>query len=261
MLQRFQRGNDRGEQEGGKREDHFSLSKHRPATPESFFGALRPRDLENGFANRLLVLPFEGSCRPPERFSSSRSSKPPKTLIEGLKRLPRLPSVLDVGTRNPIWFGAGADEVYLAFSKKMDDFENRDQMRYELGMRVCENAVRLATNVAVGRGSPTVDKEDIAWAIALSERSFDASCGGFNRYMQVYFEFPKFCDVVADAYCTEGWIAIRDIHRRFGRRQRFGTEVDRVLAQLVKEERIIKDDHPPPPTGGKSSPGHKWIKD
>jgi hypothetical protein len=28
-------------------------------------------------------------------------------------------------------------------------------------MRVCENASRFATNVAVGRGSPTVDADDI----------------------------------------------------------------------------------------------------
>jgi hypothetical protein len=31
------------------------------ATPERFFEGLRPRDLESGFANRLLILPFEGS--------------------------------------------------------------------------------------------------------------------------------------------------------------------------------------------------------
>jgi hypothetical protein len=82
--------------------------------------------------------------------------------------------------RQPVPWSTGAEEVYFAFSKKMDDFESSDRKRYELGMRACENAVRWATIVAVGRGSPTVDKEDIAWAIAWTERSVEAACGALN---------------------------------------------------------------------------------
>jgi hypothetical protein len=40
----------------------------------------------------------------------------------------------------------------------MDRNEGR---RHVLGMRVCENASRFATDVAGGRGSPTVDVEHI----------------------------------------------------------------------------------------------------
>src|SRR5262249_46394139 len=147
-----------------------------------------------------------------------------------------------------------------AFSKKMDDFEHQDRQRYELGMRACENAARLSTIVAVGRGSPTVDREDIAWAIALSQRSWTAACGGVERYMHEYFEFPKFCETVADVYRTEGWLSLRDINRRFGRHQRYGNELTSVLKQLVREERITTDDRSPP-TGGRTSPGHRWIGD
>jgi hypothetical protein len=64
-----------------------------------------------------------------------------------------------LGTLSGAW-----QEAYLEFSRKIDAFEDSDQQRYTLGMRACENAARLATNVAVGRGSRTVDREDIAWA-------------------------------------------------------------------------------------------------
>jgi DNA replicative helicase MCM subunit Mcm2 (Cdc46/Mcm family) len=132
----------------------------------------------------------------------------------------------------------------------MDAFEDRDRKSYELGMRACENATRLATNVAVGRGSPTVDREDIAWAIAWLERSLEAGCGGFDKYMQEYFEFPKLCDRILDALRANGGeMPRRDVLRLFGRKQRSGYELDRALTQLKKEERINFEERSPL-TGG-----------
>jgi hypothetical protein len=120
------------------------------ATSESFFGALQPRDLESGFANRLVILPFEGCKRPPEQVTPPNAGEPPKVLVEALKRLPKAWGILDKPPSpdpEPIGWGKGAEEVYFAFSKKMDGFEDHDRKSYELGMRACENATRLATNV------------------------------------------------------------------------------------------------------------------
>ena len=239
------------------------------ATPESFFSALQPRDLESGFANRLVILPFEGSRRPPEQATSPKADQPPKELIEMLKRLPRQPGILDKPpngppTRKRVEWSAGAEDVYIAFSKKMDDFEGSDRKRYELGMRACENATRWATNVAVGRGSPTVDKEDIAWAIAWTELSIEAACGGFERYMREYFEFPKMCDIVGEAICfatthnASKQMSTHDIYHRFGRNQRWGNELDKVIAHLLKAGRIERSSYNPP-LGGRTSEGFKWI--
>jgi DNA replicative helicase MCM subunit Mcm2 (Cdc46/Mcm family) len=172
-------------------------------------------------------------------------------LVEALKKLCRHPSLgnrlleRDVDgngappSREPVPWGKGAAEIYYEFSKKMDTFENSDRQRYELGMRACENAVRWATNIAAGRWSPTVDREDIAWAVKLSERSFEAAVGGVERYMQEYFEFPQFCDRILDALDANGGeMKRRDVLRKFGRKQRYGNELERVLTQLKKEERI-----------------------
>ena len=237
------------------------------ATPESFFTALQPKDLESGFANRLVILPFEGHRRPSEQKVPLGADEPPKALVTALTKLCRQPSlgnrVLDGDfnalpsgtppTREPVPWDEGAAEVYYAFSKKMDAFENSDRQRYELGMRACENAVRWATNIAIGRFSPTVDREDIEWAVKLSERSFNAAVGGVDRYMQEYLEFPKFCARILDAlHANGGEMTKRDVLRLLGRKQRYGIELERALVQLKKEERI-KFIERSPATGGPTS--------
>lgn len=119
--------------------------------------------------NRMLILPFEGHERAPEQATPEGAEVPPKTLIAELKGLPRQTvhtvSVLDqpiVGGKSkpperlaPMPWGAGASEVYYGFSRKLDALAETDPKRFELGKRGCENAVRLATDIAVGRGSST----------------------------------------------------------------------------------------------------------
>jgi hypothetical protein len=237
--------------------DWPALSIIGAATAESFFGTLQPGDLESGFANRLLILPFEGLGRPPERLPASGTSAPPADLLAGLRALPRQRaigtkeilaasgdgSVPPKPTLDRIDWGPGAKEVYLGFSREMDELEGKDAQRYQLSMRACENAARLATNVAVGRGSRTVDCEDITWAIDLASQSVDAACGGVDKYMREHFEFPKFCDKVLEwlAMQPERFASTRDIERKFGRHARYPFEVSNVLGQLVKEQRIVAD--------------------
>jgi hypothetical protein len=237
--------------------DWPALSIIGAATAERFFETLQPGDLESGFANRLLLLPFEDHRRPPERLPANGASEPTADLLAGLKLLPRqraigMKAILDAPgdgsvppkpTLDRIEWGPGAQEVYLGFSREMDALEGKDAQRYRLSMRACENAARLATNLAVGRGSRTVDCEDITWAIGLASQSVEAACGGVDKYMSEYFEFPKFCDRVLE------WLKSQPnrfapphlIARKFGRNQRNAFEIDNVLRQLVKEQRIIDD--------------------
>jgi hypothetical protein len=223
------------------------------ATPERFFESLKPGDLESGFANRLLILPFEGCRRPPEQSPAEGSKAPPKQLIAGLKALPKQTSIGEQilnatpsgpvrPTREPIGWGAGAEETYLAFSRKLDALEDGDRQRYELSMRACENAARLATILAVGRGSRTVDREDIAWSIALASQSVDAACGGIAKYLRDYLEFPKFCDRVLEYIIANGgWASRRNLERDFRGKSRYGFEMQKALDQLQREERIKRE--------------------
>jgi hypothetical protein len=47
--------------------NHPAVSIVGACTPEALFEALKPGDIESGFANRPMLLPFEGFKRPPER--------------------------------------------------------------------------------------------------------------------------------------------------------------------------------------------------
>jgi hypothetical protein len=234
------------------------------ATPESFFEGLTPRDLEGGFANRLLILPFEGHRRPPEQAVPPGAAVPPKGLVAAFKKLPRASTsgdhILDGVSpkRRRVEWGPGAGEAYFAFSRKMDEWDDRDPKKAEIGRRACENAARLATIVAVGCGSETVDREDIEWAIRLSELSFDAACGGVARYMHEYYDFPKFRDKVFDAISQSplrnadgkvGWIAKTKLYQNFGRNMRWGHELKRALEQLIEEGRIRWEDGAKPAKG------------
>jgi hypothetical protein len=213
------------------------------STPEKFYNSVKPADLESGFANRLLILPMEGFRRPPEQLTSRGAADPPKDLVKQLKKLWRPISVLDWPRpkQDLIGWGPEAGEIYQAFSAKMDQFEHTDNMKYQLGMRVCENAVRLATIVACGRGSPTVDREDIAWALKLGELSFDAACSNYDKYMRQYFEFPVFCRKVLEGFeAAGGRMSDRELERKFGRNQKWGNELGRVKDQLQREGYLRK---------------------
>ena len=127
----------------------------------------------------------------------------------------------------------------------------------QLGQHVGDKATH---GIAVGRGSPTVDVEDNAHALDICERSFDAMADGIDIYMRDYYDFPKFCDEVGAAFSERGFISKRDLHRAFFRRQRQGFELERVITELVKQERIEWTEHAPP-TGGTTAKGWTWVGD
>ena len=64
----------------------------------------------------------------------------------------------------------------------------------------------------MSRGSRTVDREDIEWAVRVAERSLEAAVGCVQKYMREYFEFPKFCDRVLERLGEfGGWRSTRDL--------------------------------------------------
>jgi hypothetical protein len=239
--------------------NHPAVSIVGACTPQAFFEALTPIDIEGGFANRAMLLPFEGIRRPPERDVPAGADEPPKRLIEELKLL--RPGVLDIPMSEVKQLGGKAEEVvvppvdrkdrriigwgsdeakaaYYEFSREIDQWEEKDKRKFELGMRAAENAVRCATNIAGGCGSPTVDLPDIQWALKWARVSFEAVDGGVKKYMRNYYEFPKFCEEVLEFISRDGFASTRDLHSTFRRNMYRGFELGNVLAQLVKEGRI-----------------------
>jgi hypothetical protein len=142
------------------------------------------------------------------------------------------------GRRQKIRWGSDeAKAAYFAFSREIDQWEEKDRRKFELGMRAAENAVRCATIIAAGCFSPTVDLGDIEWALKWSRVSFNAADGGFKKYMRDYYEFPKFCEQVAEFIRSQedGFASNRELKRHFRRNMKFGHELEKALNQLAGE--------------------------
>jgi len=235
-------------------------------TPEAFFRALRGKDLASGFVNRLVVLPFEGHKKPPEKMRTVPAD-PPQALVDRLLALPRL-SILDQSLDDKLpkplvipWADDGAADVYLAFSRRMDAVqEGDDENRRDLSQRVCENAIRIATIIAVGRGARAVGKRDIEFAIDLCNRSFEAVVGGVERYMFERFEFPRMCEAVFAKIIANGSkMSDRDLKRAFRNNQAWGNELRRACDYLMEEGRIEWLDNIG--TSNRPSPGWKAVEE
>src|SRR5262249_49069625 len=224
-------------------------------TPQALFEALKPRDIEGGFANRAMLLPFEGFKRPPERDVPEGAEEPPEALVAELKELmPPKVSILDrkfdeMDAALPVerahrekirWGSDEAKAAYFEFSREIDQWEDKSRRKFELGMRAAENAVRCATIVGSGCGSPTVDHPDTEWALKWSRVSFNAAEGGVEKYMRDYYEFPKFCERVLEFIRSqEGSFASgRELGRHFRRNMKFGHELEKALKQLEREGHI-----------------------
>jgi hypothetical protein len=81
------------------------------------------------------------------------------------------------------------------------------------------------------------------WAIAIAKRSFVAACGGVDKYMRDFFDFPRLCqEVVTKLEACGGFRSVRDLNRDFAVNQRYGFELDKAIDQLRKEERIVRHD-------------------
>ena len=220
------------------------------ATPDMFYRSFAQSDLESGFLNRWLILPYASYRRAPLQKTTGSADRPPPELVQALKQLPQQPTKLldraadGVPVRQLVHWGVGAEDVYFAFSARMDELQDGNQRRFELAMRTCENAVRLATIVAVGRGSASVDVEDIEWGIKLAELSLDTLASDISRYITEYVEFPQLCSKVWEEVWSRGasrpphWISNRDLERRFARALKYGNELIRVKDQLRREERL-----------------------
>jgi hypothetical protein len=150
------------------------------STPKKFWTGLTSAEFEDGFVNRMMILPYMG-LRPPERLVPREALMVPAALTMKLKKLyvstPIIDQKPDLGVRTTvIGWGPGAAEVYSAYSAKIDGLEETGRPgEFNLSIRGCENAVRIATIIAVGRGSPVVEREDIERGIALAQVSIETA--------------------------------------------------------------------------------------
>jgi hypothetical protein len=233
------------------------------STPKKFWTGLTPAEFEDGFVNRMMILPNMG-LRPPERLVPREALMVPVALTTELKKLYVPMSVLDqkpeLGVRaTVIGWGPGAAEVYSAYSARIDRLEEAGRPgEFNLAIRGCENAVRIATIIAVGRGSALVEREDIERGIALAEISIETALGGKDKFVKTYFEYPEMCEELATFYQEAGGpVSDRDLDRKFGRNQKWAGILDKAKDQLRREGRIKYTNC----SALQNSPGYEWVKE
>jgi hypothetical protein len=233
------------------------------STPKKFWSGLTPAEFEDGFVNRMMILPYMG-LRPPERLVPREALMVPAALTMKLKKLyvsmPIIDQKPDLGVRTTvISWGPGAAEVYSAYSAKIDGLEETGRPgEFNLSIRGCENAVRIATIIAVGRGSPVVEREDIERGIALAQVSIETALGGKDKFVKTYLEFPEMCEELATYYEeAAGPVSDRDLDRKFGRNQKWAGVLWNAREQLRREGRIKATNCSPT----HASPGYEWVQE
>jgi hypothetical protein len=243
------------------------------STPREFYTLLAAGHVGNGFIGRLLVIPAEP--KPPLQ----RDRLPADTIPEALKR--KLGAMGLVGGLLPtnaggqavlkplvrLEWGPGAEYEFDRLVAEMQ--VGATQQERDLQQRVPENALKIANTIASGRSVEyhrvngwhgTIDLIDLEWGERIARRSHAAQMEGLDKYAPP-ITYQELCDAIHEFLqdAPDNWCATRELHRRYGRRAKYGPLMDKAFDELKREEMI----EPYAQTrmgGGRPSPGYRLMK-
>ena len=134
-------------------------------------------------------------------------------------------------------WGPGAKEVW----DELDSLASEpDRMKRTMFLRVGDMTVQLASIVAFGRGSRTVDEPDMLWARAITMRSAQDMYEAVLKHMEDPKSHNAMCQEILDmlAESPDGFVSRRDIARKTRKYKAKGGDLKAALDQLKAEERI-----------------------
>jgi hypothetical protein len=206
-----------------------------------------------------------------EQIVPYEATKPPKWLVEELKKLPRSKKLdfLQQGGgdikwpkvenwKHQEWQSKEAEELWLATWRAMRTEEN--EKKRMIRKRCAENAIRMASSVAAGCFRDEISVQDVGWALAVAKRSVEVAHEGAKKFLHSYLYFPEMCQELQDfIQISGGFASERSIQRELGRKDRFGNGLlGRAVEQLKLEGRIKFATHK---TGGRPSQGYEIVAD
>jgi hypothetical protein len=250
------------------------------SVPEQFYGAVTFKQIAGGLLNRHLII--RGRDRPPKQSRAHGSWRLTDQLKAELKEFYRprqKPSAKDILEKNmeamddwsfdpdvTMSWGVGAEQIWTDLANELR--EERDELKCNLFARVPEMTVRIATIVAFGRYSPTVDELDMKLARALAMKSAETLHDGVLKYTVDPQGFAALCQKVIDFAAASSekhqpsessvslnFISIRDLKRKSTVLMGKGGDLDAVTKHLCEAERlrfVIRQN----PKGGQPSPGY-----
>jgi hypothetical protein len=232
------------------------------STAETFYGAVKDKQISGGLLNRHLIIeaqqkvelnkPAPGSWKvPPTLLVSLRSLYKPRNALQDALNTKVEEADLGISFEPEITmgWGPGAEVIFDELARTVRD--EPDQLRRNLFIRVAELTVRVATIVAFGRSSRTVDEPDMVWARALVLESAETLYAGVRKYTVDPQDFAGLCQRILDLLeQSAGRITKRELNRRCTNYIRRGTDLEGALKHL-KEAELIRESTPS--TGGRPS--------
>jgi hypothetical protein len=173
------------------------------STEAVYYKALKSKQISSGFVSRHLVL---NAGRGAERRVKAKYSwvACPKWLMKALKEVAGRPAPLDnspmVDGLHVVWdwrrigWGPGTEERWYNYEHSVRRKPSGDER--DVWIRVPEMALRLATIIAVFRGSWEVDLVDLEWAIAVAEHSAKRTIEGLATHSSEDMEQVELIRVV-----------------------------------------------------------------
>jgi hypothetical protein len=162
------------------------------STEPALYRALKSRQISGGFVSRHLVAKADNAGRGAERMVDPKYSwvACPKWLRKALKEVAGPPAPLDNSPRilgqwvawdwRRIGWGPKAKERWFDYEYSIRSKPSGEER--DVWIRAPEMALRLATIVAVFRGSDVVDLEDLEWAIGVAEHSATQIVEGLGEH-------------------------------------------------------------------------------
>ena len=239
------------------------------STERAFFLALKKKEVASGFVNRHLL------------FNAGRGAalrvKPkcdwlqiPSWLAKDLKKVAG--PLAEVDNRpKPLKDAQGVARIFLRGFRRIGWGDRAEDAWYgfdaeirglpsvedrELWVRAPEIALRIATIVAVFRGSNTVDLDDLEWAIKVVRQSTAQIAHGLQKHMLEDYEQADLVEHIRELFRKKTVVRLGQIPKHCERKTSDYRKIDAAIHHLATCEEIIEAEAPEGP--GRPTKRWKW---
>jgi len=233
-----------------------AMSIYGASTAREFYDSLEGGDVTNGVLNRFIII--ETRKRPDERTPLADSSDVPQDIVQGMRsiylRNPMLAAQLCQSTSfvpfDRIAISPGAEKIRKDLILELRAKGDADPSLEPFLARTAENALRLATIVAIGKQGPLaiIDAETMAWGVDFASWSTATLATGAGLYIADSDTQATANAVRRALYDRGGRMKRRDLLRALQHRYK-ARELEDVIKGLAEADHIRIEKEVPPKGG------------
>jgi hypothetical protein len=155
-----------------------------------------------------------------------------------------------------IGWGDGAENAWLKFESEIRGLPSVEER--ELWIRAPEIALRIATIVAVFRGSTVVEVEDLNWAVKVVRHSTTQITRGLQKHMLEDYEQADLVEHIREEFRRKSELRLGQIRKHCERKTGDYRKIDAAIYHLVACEEITELDVPEGP--GRPTKRWRWVR-